>query len=448
MAERLRLRKGGAVHPRQPRNGISKELREELLSRRKFLTRMGGAALAGSTLGLLLDACGSSSGSGGGGGGGGGSTNKPTSTLPRPSNPVKWPVAADDKAIASGLQPEKNATLQVFNWSEYLNPKLFKAFEKKYNCTVQLTTFNDVEQGLSKIQSGQFNFDVYFPEVDILPQLIEGKFLRRLNHSYIPNMDNLWKSYLSPWYDVGAQYTVPYTVYTTGLGYLSNHVDENPFKMSTADAWGLMWNKKYYGRVGLLDDVGDSFGAIALKNGFHDFGHGYTTSQLATIQRELLLLTSDVHVQVDNNDYTNLPEGRVYIHQAWSGDMVSAPYYFPKGQKPDVLRYWYTLKGGMIDNDMMAVLASGHNPVLAHLFLNFILDYKNVLENMSYTGYQQPQWRMKPNDLIKQGLVPPYLKSAIVEESYFKNGYFNELPQSPQLTAAYQAVWQKFMSGV
>ena len=46
---------------------------------------------------------------------------------------------------------------------------------------------------------------------------------------------------------------------------------------------------------------------------------------------------------------------------------------------------------GMVDNDLMVVLAQGKNPVLAHLFLDFMLDTKNALDNFGYVGYQPPQ---------------------------------------------------------
>jgi hypothetical protein len=36
--------------------------------------------------------------------------------LPRPNNPVTWPLSKDNPAIKSGLQPEQNATLRLFNW--------------------------------------------------------------------------------------------------------------------------------------------------------------------------------------------------------------------------------------------------------------------------------------------------------------------------------------------
>ena len=56
------------------------------------------------------------------------------------------------------------------------------------------------------------------------------------------------------------------------------------------------------------------------------------------------------------------------------------------------MRYWYPADGkGMVDNDLMVILAQGQNPVLAHLFLDFMLDTKNALDNFGYIGYQPPQ---------------------------------------------------------
>ena len=51
------------------------------------------------------------------------------------------------------------------------------------------------------------------------------------------------------------------------------------------------------------------------------------------------------NVHIDNNDYTLVPSGQIWIHHAWSGDMAAAPYYLPKGVTPDVLGYWFPQDG-------------------------------------------------------------------------------------------------------
>src|SRR6266536_454725 len=125
------------------------------LSRRGFLKQSAGAGLMMGSLGALLEACGSSSGPTPAG-------STPLTSggipLPRPNNPVTWPIFKDNHAIASGLAPEQGATLKIYNWVAYLNPKIMKDFGKKYNCKVELTTFNNMDEAMAKLRTGQLNF--------------------------------------------------------------------------------------------------------------------------------------------------------------------------------------------------------------------------------------------------------------------------------------------------
>ena len=64
-----------------------------------------------------------------------------------------------DKAalIADGLAPEKGATLQLYNYADYIGPEVVKRFEKKYaayDVKVRVSTFNDTDEALTKIRAG------------------------------------------------------------------------------------------------------------------------------------------------------------------------------------------------------------------------------------------------------------------------------------------------------
>jgi spermidine/putrescine-binding protein len=52
-----------------------------------------------------------------------------------------------------------------------------------------------------------------------------------------------------------------------------------------------------------------------------------------------------------------------------------------EGQSPDVLRYWYPPEGGGIGSDNMVVPKGARNPVLAHHFINFMLDSTHAFDN-------------------------------------------------------------------
>ena len=165
------------------------------LSRRSFLKQGAASGLLLSGAGSLLAACGSSSG-------GSSSLTSRGIPLPRPDNPVTWPIFSGNKPIKSGLAPEKNATLKIYNWVAYVNQKCLNDFAKKYNCKVQLTTFNTMNEALAKLSSGQVNFDVFMGvTVDVLGRLVEQKMIMPLNHSYIPNITQAWSDFTNPFYD-------------------------------------------------------------------------------------------------------------------------------------------------------------------------------------------------------------------------------------------------------
>jgi spermidine/putrescine transport system substrate-binding protein len=417
-----------------PREGWQGHGAPRKLTRRSFL---GGSAAALAALGSapLLSACSSAlAGTG-------------TVPLPRPDNPVKWPVFGKNTAIASNLPIEEGATLQVYTWVAYINQDVVNSFAKKFKCKVQITTFNTMNEALSKLRvPGEFSYDVLVgATVDVLGQLIEAKLVQPLNHSYIPNITQAWSDFSNPFYDQGWQYTVPYTIYTTGISWRKDLVDENPYAMK--NAWSMLWQPKYKGRIAILDDYREGISLGLMKNGIYDLN---TTDyrQISLSRKTLEELSSLVNVRIDNNDYTEVPDGDTWIHHAWSGDMAAAEYYMPKGVSVDTVGYWFPTDGrGPVANDTNAVLSSAKNPVLAHQFLNYFLDLPNVLNNISFNGYMQPLTGVTPQVLVKEQILPKALLSTVVLPSYFRRGVA-ELQLPVDADAQWQQAWLVVSNGI
>jgi spermidine/putrescine transport system substrate-binding protein len=396
-----------------PREGWTEDGGRPGLSRRSFLKQGTLAGLLAGGAGSLLEACGSPAG-----------TSKTLMSngipLPRPNGPVTWPIFKENQPIKSGLSPERGATLRIFNWVAYLNPQIMKDFEKKFNCKVELTTFNTMDEAMAKLRTGQLSFDIFFPTVDVMGQLVEGKLIQPINHSYIPNISQAWPDFTNPFYDGHWRYTVPYTIYTTGIAWRKDHVPENPYTMK--NPWAMPWQAKYKGKVAILDDTRESISLGLMKNGIFNLN---TTNpgQIAAAGKTLQELASLTNVHIDNNDYTEIPSGQIWIHHAWSGDIATAASYLPKGVPVEVVGYWFPTDGrGPVGNDTITIMRSASNPVLAHQFLNYMLDLPNVLTNISYNGYMQPLTAVTPQRLVKEKLLPPSLMSTAVLPSYFRRG--------------------------
>ena len=415
-----------------PREGWQGHGAPRKLTRRSFLGTAGGA-LAALGAAPLLQACSSAlAGSG-------------TVPLPRPDNPVKWPVSADNQPSPANLAPEQDATLQLYTWVAYINQDVVNSFAKKYKCKVQITTFNTMNEALSKLRSG-LSYDLLVgATVDVLGQLIGSKLVQPLNHSYIPNITQAWPDFTNPFYDQGWQYTVPYTIYTTGIAWRKDLVDENPYAMK--NPWAMLWQPKYKGRIAILDDYREGISLGLLKNGIYDLN---TTDrgQITTSRQALEELTRLVNVRIDNNDYTEVPNAYTWIHHAWSGDMAAAGYYMPKGVPVNNVGYWFPADGrGPVANDTNVVLSSATNPVLAHEFLNYFLDLPNVLNNISFNGYMQPLTGVTPQVLVKEQILPKSLLSTVVLPSYFRRGVA-ELQLPVDADALWQQAWLVVSNGL
>ena len=196
-------------------------------SRREFLRRSGGAAIGLGSASAILAACSNSTNAAGGGTSGAGAQPVGPGGLPlaRPDKRVTLPIYSDNKPIESGLQPETGGTFNVFNYPDYIYGSLLKEFGKKYDVNVQVTPFDDISSGIARLASGAVSPDVTEMTPDNLDQVVAGKLIQPLNLDYIPNLKkNVWPELVSPFYDVGSQYGVPYTVYTTGIAWRTDQV--------------------------------------------------------------------------------------------------------------------------------------------------------------------------------------------------------------------------------
>jgi spermidine/putrescine transport system substrate-binding protein len=412
-------------------------------NRRTFIKRATVAAAGMSAPGLLA-ACGSTSPTAGSSSTTAAGLGPGGLPLARPYRPVTLPIYADNKAIASGLKPEAGP-LQFYNWIAYINPTVVKSFEKKYGVKVQISTFDTIDEAVSKISSGAVQFDVFVPELVFLERLAVGKLLQPLNLSYIPNLQtNVWPSLNNPWYDVGARYTVPYTIYTTGIGWRADKLPGfNPATLS--NPWNALWAQgpKISGKVGLLDDQHEGLAMALLRDGVTDV-NTENPQQLNAAKRALVQLIGSANLKFDTNEYQHLADGSLWLHQAWSGDMAATPSYAPSGTPASVFRYWWPQDGrGPINNDTFSILRGAKNPVLAHLFLNHLLDVETVFTNFNFNFYQQPINAMTPEALVQRKLIAPDLRTTIIREAQFKNG----LVQGP-LSQTGEVLWENTWAAV
>ncbi len=446
---------------RQPRRGRNSALPKptedspESLSRRSLFARGGAAALGASALAGLAG-CGDTTTpvAGDGGTGGPGLLGDPTAggpvdaagiPLARRDYPVTLPRF--QQPVKASTKPETGGVLKVYNYADYLNPAVLKEFSKREGVEVKVTTFDNLDEAFSKLSNAALEFDVIFTTPDQLSKLVGRKLLQPINLELIPNLQkNIWDALQSPFYDVESRYTIPYVVYTTGLGWRNDKITIDPAALD--NGWDALWNATgSRGKTQILDDKREALGMALLKEGqpnINTVSQALIDSALAQLQ----LLQRDVRPKVQISAYETLPAGRLDLAQMWSGDMLSGTInYLPKGTPASVLSYWYQADGGPAFNDCITVAAASQKPVIAHRFLNFMSEPKVAYENfVGYVGYQPPQKSLDAAKLFTDGILPKALSNAVVtEEAYAaSNGYMTLTAEGEQI---WQKAWAKFRAG-
>jgi spermidine/putrescine transport system substrate-binding protein len=421
-----------------------KERRYRGTTRRDFLMRTGGGAFALSSAGLLA-ACGNTTGTDAGGSSGGGGVVGVTAAdgtvipLARPDKPVTLPTFQD--AIKDGLQAETGGTFTVFNYTDYLYGKVLHDFGDKYGVDVKYSKFNSMDEAIRKLSTGAVQVDATNITPDRLAQAVAGKLIQPINKSYIPNLAaNIWPSLQSPFYDVGSLYTVPYCLYKTGIAWRSDRVTED-IPNITPTPWEIFWKSgKYKGFVGVLDDSRESITMALLRRQDLDIN----TEDPAKINQavaDLRELIGICNVKYNITEFQTIPEDTSYLHQAWAGDMLAGVfYYLQKPSDAKLLQFWADVKGKTpIQNDCWAVPTNSTKPVLAHLWLNWLLDKDESYSNFhDYNGYQSPQNSVTADELIAKGIVPENLRSSVMSPDDFGPTALEEMT----LTSAGQKLWQ------
>ncbi len=431
----------------------------QVYSRRAFLQRAAAAGIALPSLSAILAACGSgaqssvaTSASAGGDGGsqyGTGGIAGAAYPLARPDAPVTWNVDASE-LIADDLKPEENATVKILRWPYYLAPSVIKSFEKKYSCTVEQTEFADMDKGLAKINTGQGDFDLLVGmNVWAVGRSIAAGLLRPVNLSYIPNLAaNSWDTFQSPFYDVDSHYTLPYSVWSTGIFWRNDKISADIAGM--ANPYDIFWDGAPVDRTHLLANAQDVLSMAMFREGITDVN--VTDQATITAAKDAISeVVNATNASFDHADYTDVPKGQAYLHQSWSGNVSDAFVFLPSGDQADNLSYVWPVESGVpgnVDNDVLVLLNTGKAPVLAHLLLNHILDSQNAMTNFeTWTGYQMPIKAMTREALVGSGLVPEHLANCYIIETDMDRGS-SELELPATADALWQAAYAELTAGV
>jgi spermidine/putrescine transport system substrate-binding protein len=309
--------------------------------------------------------------------------------------------------------------LHLYNWNNYIAPETVKRFEAQCKCEVVQTYYSDNEELLAKLAAGAKGYDVLVPTSNAVQALIKGGQLLPLDKSKVPNIRNVDPVYLNTPFDPGNQYSAPYAMSTTIIGY--NDAKMKELGLPT-DTWAVIFEPRYLekvkGRVTVLDSAAELFAAAFKYLGYsaNDTDPKHWDEATALIKK-----ARPFWAAFNASSYIKeLTVGNIWLVHGYSNDIFQANQDAQAAGRKFHILQGVPKEGAVLAVDNMVIHKSAPRPDLALQFINFMLDGRNSAELTNLIGSGNPNLEarkaIKPELLAYPAIFPPKEYQAKLEQ--------------------------------
>src|SRR5215469_9883232 len=154
-------------------------------------------------------------------------------------------LAVFSAMLASADAPaQRERFVNVYNWSDYIEPTVLDDFTKETGIRVRYDTFDSNDTLETKLLAGKSGYDVVVPSAYFLERQIKAGVFQKLDKAKLPNLVNVWPMIAEKLaaHDPGNQYAVNYMWGTVGIGYNLKKVRDILGPDAVVDSWSLVFD--------------------------------------------------------------------------------------------------------------------------------------------------------------------------------------------------------------
>jgi spermidine/putrescine transport system substrate-binding protein len=308
----------------------------------------------------------------------------------------------------------------ISNWDGYMPKDLLENFTKETGIEAEMAVHATNEEIMGKLMAAQGKgFDVVFVSSPFVEALHNLGMIAELDHSKIPNLDNLYPQARALAYDPDNKYSVPYTWGTTGLCYRTDQVNGD------LDSWMQMLRP--------TDDLKGKITMLKTDRWLMAAGLKALGYSLNTTNEEELAKTRDLLIEAkksllaydDTTFYAKLVSGEAKLVHAWDG---WCNYGIAENAK---IKFVVPKEGSDLWIDTMVVMSSSEHKDGAMAFINYILRpeiHSWVVENILYKVPNQ-----KAMERVDKSLFTTYSNLAMTPDELLAQEMLRDLGDAQKL---------------
>ncbi|MCZ6885083.1 MAG: extracellular solute-binding protein [Alphaproteobacteria bacterium] len=208
-----------------------------------------------------------------------------------------------------------------FTWGGYDVPDLFAPYIAKHGEPPNFSAFGGSEEALTKIRGG-FVPDVAHPCNQAIPRWVASGLFQAVDTSKLSNFKDLVPSLVDLPGNMpdGKPYMIPMDWGRTSITYRTDLFD----LQGKEESWGMLWDERYKGRMGVLASGADTWWCAAIYAGvdFKDIATdaGFKkTAEALRKQRPLMRLYTDDTTTLEQA----LASGEMVAAMTWNSSAVT-----------------------------------------------------------------------------------------------------------------------------
>jgi putrescine transport system substrate-binding protein len=289
--------------------------------------------------------------------------------------------------------------LNIYNWSDYIDPALIDQFRHETGIKVRYDTFDSNEVLETEVLQGGTGYDLVVPSNHNLPRYIAAGAIQPLDKAKLPNLKNLDPAVVQrvQAFDPGEKYSVPYMQGTIGLGY---NVDAVTRRLGHApDSWAVVFDPAQLAKlkdcgVYFLDASEDMY-AVALRylgrdpNSTNPADYAAATDLLMKVRPYVRKFHSSAYIDA-------LANGDICLAVGYSGDVLQARARAAQAKNGVDVAYAIPKEGSQVWYDLFVIPADAPHADAAHRFLDFMLRPEVIARASDHVRYANANAAARP----------------------------------------------------
>jgi putrescine transport system substrate-binding protein len=354
------------------------------------------------------------------------------------------PSATDANGAALDTDPEK--VVNVYNWSDYIEPDVISEFEAETGIKVNYEVMDSNELLETKLLAGRTGYDVVVPSASFLARQIQAGIYQKIDKSRLTNIGNLDPDLTRKIeaFDPGNEYSINYMWGTSGVAYNEGKINE-VMPGAPVDSFAMFYDPAVVSKfarcgVSILDAPSEVVGTVLMY-----LGKDANSESLEDLKAaEKVLMSIRPHIRLINSSkyIEDLANGEICLALGWSGDVLQARDRAEEAGKGITIKYAIPREGAVIFFDNLAIPADAGHVKNAHIFIDYLLRPEVAAKNSNFINFANSNAASWPllDDEVKEdpGIYPTTeVMAKLVPDT----------PESAEFTRELTRTWTRFRTG-